>query len=235
MALLLPGMKLNRWREKWKIYFKTASLVLLVIISIVLAVQRNLSQVRGFDWQHMADYLEHRILVQQGQSWWMAVNRIYTLGDWKPAEAFSYVFINPLSQDGGNRVVQYLMYRDIENDAFAQFEAGGQYTGGYPELILELFGPWLSFPVAYLLSLLIMGLLYLFVDQISQGRFLGPIAFSFCFKPMYSILVGASLNFLTWRFPLKIIIMIAVIEFERRYHKNRKLFQNAYIPNDKIR
>jgi len=179
-------------------------------------LQPENSHTRKYLQNRLKQFLKYRILIAQGQSWWTATDRIFTKNDWKPKEAFEYIFLNPIGKKNGNTAAQYLMYRDVGSDALRILKMGAIYSVGFPENLLELSGKFLIYPVVLVLSVISAGLLYLFFREILKGHYLSVITVAFVMKPFITVYLGGPINLLTWRYAVKIILMIAALWYTHK-------------------
>src|SRR5262249_41893289 len=84
--------------------FIAAACALLVIV----AISYSYLIVRGFEGDQLLAKLTQRLLVQQGEMWWMTYERILLRGDWDVALAFNRLFIDPFDP-ARNSTMQFLM------------------------------------------------------------------------------------------------------------------------------
>ena len=95
-------------------------------------------------------------------------------------------------------------------------DTGGAYSGGFPEVFFELFGPVTAFPVLFVTGWVIATLYLVFMRAILQRRY---VRSALCWYVLYAFVIlvfGGMLNFLVnWKFWLKAGTLVAWILFER--------------------
>ncbi len=180
----------------------------------------NIVNVRGYD--DPGELFAQRTLVQPVQLWF---NTWTGLGD-RVDDSFnpwSAAFVNPVDATR-NTSIQVLMIKNL-GDARAEelIEQGTQFAGGYPEILFELFGPWLALPIALVFGCITALLMQTVVSSVYLGRFLTAffgIYVCFGFNLLY---IGGMLNFLVvWTFGAKILAFVAAYYLERRMHRRRR-------------
>ena len=130
-------------------------------------------------------------------------------------EAFAFIFdANKVFE--GNRSIRFLMNQNLSNERALFLEKiHNQFGGGYPEILIELFGIWGMWPAiilfAYITGLLIRKLIFSLRDQ----YFLSSFFIIYVFYAFFNFYVGGMLNFLiAWTFWLKFLAMVLALKFE---------------------
>jgi len=172
----------------------------------------------GFRRREVEDRLAQRIAVKQSQLWWSADRRVRKRGRWNSAEAFSGVFTNPPFGKHGNTALRYLMYRDIGRSRTRYcIKHGYLYTGAYPTILLELFGPVFSYPAGFICSLVFAMLLYWLCRAIIRHHYLTVFFGAFVFQPVMFMLIGGNMYFvMKWQFAVKVCLVIFAVLCDTR-------------------
>lgn len=212
---------LRLMKSKFSIW--VIGLFLLLTISGVL--YNSMVNVRAYDFP--LEMLIQRILIQPAELWWDSWYRIFHQDDFTPGFAWYLMFEDPFD-DERNTGIQYLMVKSLGFDlAESILIQGAQYAGGYPEVLLELFG-WGSVPVAFIFAVVTALLIRKVNVSVCQGQFLTAILSVYVYYGFTLLYVGGMLNFLlVFSFWLKIVALIIVSYLEgeicRRYTdtKNR--------------
>ena len=177
-------------------------------IAIVLAMMfNNFFNVR-YDPDKAPEAIFQRTLVQPSELYFVTWQRMAggELGD--SSLAWELMFGNPLDATR-NTGIQYLMVNALgENRAMEILDAQAQYAGGYPEVLIELFGvPY--FFVALLLMAGMTGFMYrLAVMSAANGRFLSAFLSVYLLFGFNTFYIGGMLNFLL---PVTFWVKIAVL------------------------
>jgi len=174
---------------------------------------------RSWDPEEARARLIQRVLVKQGQIWWSTNKRVCEQGHWDSAEAFSRVFTNPFFGTGGNTSLQYLMYKEIGARKLLYHMKGGYlYTGAYPAILLELFGPYLSYFAAFLIASIFAILLYMFFRAVVQQHFLSVFFIAFVMHPFLFCHLGGKLYFLmNWKYGVKVALLFFALLYDNRH------------------
>ena len=196
---------------KSKFSILVMSLALFMIISGVL--YNSMVNVRAYDFP--LEMLIQRVLVQPAELWWDSWYRIFEQGEFTPDLAWHLMFEDPFDAER-NTGIQYLMVKSLGFDeAEAILIQGAQYAGGYPEVLIELFG-WGSGPVAFMFAFVTAFLIRKVNLSVCQGQFLTAIFSVYVYYGFTLLYVGGMLNFLlVVSFWLKILVLIIVSTIER--------------------
>lgn len=187
---------------------------LAVAAMIVFAVSRSLVFYGVSEEAAAREYLTQRVLVHQGDLWWGTYERIFVLGQYAPYHAVQGVFIDPIAPDR-NTTTPYLMQLEIGQAAYRIIEQGSAYSGGFPEIAFELFGPFVAFLMIFAMSLLTGRLLLLLMEGIYLRQ---PVRVFLTFYVLYAFLLfhaSGMLNFLlNWKFWLKVLALVVWLLLE---------------------
>ena len=117
--------------------------------------------------------------------------------------------------------MQMLMMKNLGYDRTSELlNMGQQYTGGYPEVLFELFGPWLALPAALLLNIPTAILLRICVVAVCEQRLMTAFMALYVFFGFSLLYIGGMLNFLVvWTFWAKVAILFVAYIVERRNYK----------------
>lgn len=150
----------------------------------VAALAYSYTFVRGFEGDTLAFKLTQRLLVQQGEMWWMTYARVFLHGDWNGGLAAYKLFIDPFDPSR-NSTMQFLMELGLPLErAHYILGLGSSYTGGWPEAFFELGGPLGGFALVALSAIVFSEFMFLTTRCIVQERFatcffLVPILYAF--------------------------------------------------------
>ena len=178
---------------------------LLTIGMIAYALYVSLVITRQFGSEGALLAFEHRVLVQQGEMFVATYDRVVQDGVVDPAKTADALFVHPVAEPGRNSTIPYLMVAEVGAAAFPMIDLGLSYSGGFPEIFFELFGPWLAFVVLALVGALLGGLLYLLLGAILERRFLSVFFIFYVTYPFLLMCLSGMLNsFVNWKFPIKV-------------------------------
>lgn len=196
-----------------------------VVVFVAIATYRSLLYTRGLSGDAAAQNLIHRVFVQPAELWWGTYERIFLLGQEDRSQAFSAVFIDPVASPERNSTIPYLMTLEIGDRAYAILEANSNYTGGYPEILFELFGPIVAYLMAGVMGGIVAILLLNLAKAITDERFISAFLIFYVLYPFYFFPVMGMLNFLVnWKFWLKVTAMVSwlLLEQRRQFLRNRQ-------------
>lgn len=164
----------------------------------------------------VSGYLRQRLLVIQGDLWWLTYERIFLKGEFDPARTFTRIFVDPvLPILERNSTIPYLMERAIGERAYPILSEGSQYTGGFPEIFFELFGKVLAFPMIALSAIILGWFTYKLVEAVLLQR---AVRTFLVFYASYSLILlpaTGMLNFLVnWKFWFKVAVLVGWLIFE---------------------
>ncbi len=185
-------------------------------VFIVVGVFQSLVVTRGFGTDFAAAALQQRTLVETGEMWFAAHERIFVEGGGDPREAREFVFNSPLVPSVRNTSIPYLMWLEAGDYAVTILDAGSGYGGGFPDIAFYLAGArggWLLLAAMALCQAI---LLVLFCRAVVARQ---PILVFLVFYVLYAFLnfnIGAMLNFLVaWTFWVKVAALLGWIVVER--------------------
>lgn len=209
----------TRPSHRWRLFI----LIALFAAMFYTAIYNYYFRTKSWDPDYVAHHITHRMFVQQGQIWWTTAERIFGLDLWAPGEAFYHVFLKPLYSEGGNPSIRYLMYKDIGSKAFIQFKAGSTYSGAYPAVLFELFGIPGAYAASFLFSLIMAGLLFLFLRAVVLSHYSSVFFTAFVFKPFLTLQLTGNFDFFTnWHFWVKVSLMAAALLMDNKIVYYRK-------------
>lgn len=190
------------------------STLVVALVGIAGLLLNSVIYVRAYD-DPLAFFAE-RILVQPVELWWATWHDLAV--DARPDSTMIWeaLFGNPIDPTR-NTSIQMLMVKYLGWERATQLlEMGQQYAGGYPEVLFDLFGPWLALPVALLFSIPTALLLRLIVISTCEGRILTAVMALYVYFGFSLLYVGGMLNFLAvWTFWVKVCLLALVYWLER--------------------
>lgn len=196
--------------------FWIAGIALLLLI--VVAVTYSYTVVRKFEGGQLLSKLSQRILVQQGEMWWMTYERVFVQGQWNGGFAAYKLFVEPF-EPTRNSTMQLLMELGLPLErAHFILRAGSAYTGGWPEVWFELGGPIGGFVLVALSAFLFSEFMFLITRCIIEERF----ATCFFLTPLLyalSITVAAGMvnSFVQVTLVIKAAAALVVLVVENRW------------------
>jgi hypothetical protein len=189
-----------------------------LVVLIVNAVVYSYIVVRG---EGLLTKLSQRVLVQQGEMWWITYDRVFLHGDWNSAHAAYKLFVNPFDPSR-NSTMQFLMEQALPlQRAHHIIAQGSAYTGGWPEVFFELGGPIGGFFLVALAAIIFSEFMYLLTRCVVQERFvtcvfLTPILFALSI----TIVSGMVNSFIQVTFLIKVTVALLVYVAEDRWRAN---------------
>jgi hypothetical protein len=189
-----------------------------LVVLVAAAVFYSYAVVRGFQGTELLAKLSQRILVQQGEMWWMTYERVFVQGNWDGDFAAYKLFVDPFDPTR-NSTMQLLMELGLPLErAHFILGAGSAYTGGWPEVCFELGGPIGGFVLAALSAILFSEFMFLLTRCIAQERFatcffLTPILFALAI----GVVAGMVNSFIQVTFMVKAIAALVVYVAEDRW------------------
>src|SRR5262249_34592869 len=138
---------------------------------IIAAVLYSYVAVRGVHDPDVQSKISQRVLVQQGEMWWMTYDRVFVHRDWNGLNAAIKLFVSPFDPKR-NSTMQFLMESALPlGRAHEILSAGSAYTGGWPEVFFELGGPLGGFGLVCIASIVYSEFMYLLARCILQERY----------------------------------------------------------------
>jgi hypothetical protein len=199
-------------------YLAAAGVVLLVLIAI--AVTYSYVVVRG-EGGEILSKLSQRILVQQGEMWWMTYKRVFLYDEWNSGQAAYKLFVDPFDP-ARNSTMQFLMELALPlQRAHHIIAQGSAYTGGWPEVFFELGGPIGGFALVALSAIIFSEFMFLMTRCIIQERFvtcffLTPIMFALSI----TIVSGMVNSFIQMTFLVKVAVALVAYITEDKWRSN---------------
>lgn len=222
------GEMLSRKILRW---LAAAAVPLSVLIAA--AVVYSYVVVRGEGGELLAK-LSQRILVQQGEMWWMTFERVFLRGDWDGMLAAYKLFVDPFDPSR-NSTMQFLMEQALPVvRAHFIIAQGSAYTGGWPEVFFELGGPVGGFVLVALSAIVFSEFMFLMTRCIVQERFatcffLTPILFA-----LSIMMVSGMVNsYIQLTFLIKVAIALVVYITEDKWRSNLFLSPSISGPEKK--
>jgi Family of unknown function (DUF6418) len=197
---------------------RTGRVIMLSLLGSAVAglVLNSVINVREYD--DPLRLIMQRTMVQPVELWWMTWKDIGVGSHPGPAAMWNSLFVNPIDP-ARNTSIQALMLINVGDDRTRELLAmGQQYAGGYPEVLFELFGPYLALPVAAAFGLVTALLLRLVVTATCQGRAFTALLALYVYFGFSLLYIGGMLNFLlAWTFWLKLLALAVACAIERPY------------------
>jgi hypothetical protein len=190
---------------------------------IVAAIAYSYVVVRGFEGAQLYEKLSQRVLVQQGEMWWITYERLFLRDDWNGAHAAYKLFIDPYDPSR-NSTMQLLMESALPLPrAHVILDAGSAYTGGWPEVCFELGGPLGGFVLVAISALVFAEFMFLLARCIVEGRFATCL---FLTPVLYALLInlvsGMVNSFIQLAFAFKIVTALLVYTAEEQWRSDRR-------------
>jgi hypothetical protein len=185
---------------------------------VIVAVAYSYLVVRGFEGAELLSKLSQRILVQQGEMWWMTYERVFVQGDWNGSVAAYKLFVEPFNPSR-NSTMHYLMELGLPIErAHFIIGHGSAYAGGWPEVLFELGGPTGGFVLTALSAIIFSKFMFLVVRCIVQERFvtcffLTPVLYALSIY----IVAGMVNSFIQVTFAIKLAVALVVYVTEDRW------------------
>lgn len=195
----------------WTLMFLLAS----GVIGLAALIVHSVVNVRDYD--DPMNQLIQRVLVQPVELWWVTWRELGTVYQMPFAQVWELLFSNPIDADR-NTSIQMLMVKNVGYERARELlNMGQQYTGGYPEVLFELLGPWFALPAALVLIVPSVLILRLTVVAVCEDRLLTAFMALYVYFGFSLLFIGGMLNFLTvWSFWAKIAALAFVYVLEQR-------------------
>jgi hypothetical protein len=196
-------------------YFAVGGVALAVLV--VTAVVYSYVVVRGEGADLLAK-LSQRILVQQGEMWWMTYKRVFLEGNWDGSFAAYKLFVDPFDPLR-NSTMQFLMESALPlARAHRILGEGSAYSGGWPEVLFELGGPIGGFVLVALSAIVFSEFMFLMTRCIVQERY---VTCCFLTPLLYAVsvnLVSGMVNsFIQMTFLIKVVAALVAYVVEDRW------------------
>jgi hypothetical protein len=190
-------------------------------VLIIGAVAYSYTVVRGFEGAELFTKLSQRILVQQGEMWWMTYERVFLQAHWNGTHAAYKLFVDPYDPHR-NSTMQFLMEAALPHTrAHFILDQGSAYTGGWPEVLFELGGPIGGFVLVAVSAVIFSEFMFLLARCLVQER----LATCFFLTPiLYAVLIciasGMVNSFIQLTFLLKVAMALLVYVAEERWRSD---------------
>jgi hypothetical protein len=207
---------------------------LAVLLGVILL--NNYFNVRYAEYQGAAEQaLFQRIFVQQAQLYIVTWERVASGELLDSGLALDLMFGNAIDPSR-NTGIQYLMVATLGEDRATEIlEANAQYAGGYPEVLIELFGLALSL-VPMIVAAVCLAILHrLVLIATCYGRVLTLFMSGYILFTVNLLYIGGMLNFLinpTLWLKVAVLAVILVVEPQllRRPSSSRQAPAPEYYP-----
>jgi Family of unknown function (DUF6418) len=206
-------------------YLSIAGAALGVLTAI--AVIYSYIVVRGEGGQLLSK-LTQRILVQQGEMWWMTYERVFLHDNWDSSFAAYKLFVDPFDPSR-NSTMQFLMELGLPLErAHYILALGSSYTGGWPEVLFELGGPIGGFILVALSAIAFSEFMFLMTRCIVQERFVTCFFLTPILYAMSIMIVSGMLNsFIQMTFLIKVVVAVVVYVIEDKWRASVFVFSHA--------
>ena len=197
-----------------RLWLPALGFVLLVGVALIYSY----AVVRGSETVAIHTKLVQRILVQQGEMWWMTYERVFLRNDWNGDHAFFKLFVNPFNPNR-NSTMQFLMEIGLPLER-AQFiiAQGSAYTGGWPEVLFELGGPAGGFCLVAISAILFSEFIFLLTRCLVEERYITCFFLTPIFYALSIFLVSGMVNsFIQLTFMIKIAAAVFAYVLEDRW------------------
>ncbi|MCA1501860.1 DUF6418 domain-containing protein [Bradyrhizobium sp. NBAIM14] len=197
-----------------RVWLPALGFVLLVGVALIYSY----AVVRGSETVAIQTKLVQRILVQQGEMWWMTYERVFLRNDWNGDYAFFKLFVDPFSPNR-NSTMQFLMEMGLPLER-AQFiiAQGSAYTGGWPEVLFELGGPAGGFCLVAISAILFSEFMFLLTRCLVEERYVTCFFLTPIFYALSIFLVSGMVNsFIQLTFMIKIAAAVFAYVLEDRW------------------
>lgn len=189
------------------------------------------------DYSDPVFQMTQRALVQPVQLWASTWNDVDFRHSFMPSfSVFDQVFFHPLSTEG-NTTIQYLMGKELGYFRAAELISyGQQYAGGYPEILFEIFGPWLAVPAMFLLGMATAFLLRLGTVALSRGTLLTALLSVYVYYGFTLTYIGGFLSFfIAISYIAKVFALLMAMVLEARFVARLKQRHSQHRPERQAR
>lgn len=197
-----------------RVWLPALAFVLLVGVALIYSY----AVVRGSETVAIQTKLVQRILVQQGEMWWMTYERVFLRNDWNGDHAFFKLFVDPFNPNR-NSTMQFLMEIGLPLER-AQFiiAQGSAYTGGWPEVLFELGGPAGGFCLVAISAILFSEFMFLLTRCLVEERYVTCFFLTPIFYALSIFLVSGMVNsFIQLTLMIKIAAAVFAYVLEDRW------------------
>jgi hypothetical protein len=229
LVIPIGAALLDRRGYAQRALFSKALLRNVLIVSVVLcclivaAIAYSYTVVRGFEGMQLYAKLVQRVLVQQGEMWWMTYERVFLRDDWNGAHAAYKLFVDPYDPSR-NSTMQLLMESSLPLPrAHVLLDAGTSYAGGWPEVLFELGGVSGGFVLVAISAFIFAEFMFLLARCIVEERFASCL---FLTPILYALLInlvsGMVNSFIQLVFVFKIAMALLVYITEEQWRSGRR-------------
>jgi hypothetical protein len=239
-------------RDAWRALFSSRVVIPVVgaLSAVTLAglVINSYYDVRGYT--DPLYQITQRVFVQPVQLWdttWAELdyNKVLVFR----SDVAEFLFVNPI-EPRSNTTIQYLMVKELGYFRVVDLTIiGQQYAGGYPEILFELFGGWLTVPILFLYGTVAALLARMSTIALSHGRLITSFMAVYVYFGFTLTYIGGMLNFLaagTFAIKIAMLIIASFIEgpmLERLAASGgrapaarmRRRFRPAAMPRESVR
>jgi hypothetical protein len=174
--------------------------------------------VRGSELAIVESKLVQRILVQQGEMWWMTYERVFLHNDWDSNLSAFKLFVAPFNPNR-NSTMQFLMELGLPLErAHFILQQGAAYTGGWPEVLFELGGPVEGFCLVVVSAVLFSEFMFLLTRCLVEERYVTCFFLTPIFYAVSIFLVSGMVNsVIQFTFFIKIAAAVFAYVLEDRW------------------
>ncbi|MCA1550140.1 hypothetical protein I6F36_25245 [Bradyrhizobium sp. BRP19] len=189
-----------------------------VALLVALALIYSYVVVRASDLGVLEAKLVQRVLVQQGEMWWMTYERVFLRNDWDSARAIFKLFVAPFDPNR-NTTLPFLMEIGLPLErAHFILQQGAAYTGGWPEVVFELGGPVEGFCLVAVSAILFSEFMFLLTRCLVEERY---VTCFFLIPIFYAISIflvsGMANSFIQLTFMVKLAAAVFAYVLEDRW------------------
>lgn len=189
------------------------------------AMYRSLVFARSLVGSDAVENVGHRVLVLQGGMWTATYERVFENGVVDPAGTYRRLFVQPIWDPGRNSTVPHLMELEIGDKVWPILEIGSTYSGGYPEILFELLGSPGGFIAVFLAALVMASMLRAVLRALIEQRYVRVVLlFWLTYLTMLFHFGGMMNSFSSWKFPVKVGIVVFWLVYESGRRRLRPLF-----------
>lgn len=188
---------------------------------------------RGKSIIEAKDDVIERIFVQQNELFSHAFHRLFILKHYNFEEAIYNIFINKSHLPGTNTSLHYIMYQELPYNNYMNVHQ--QYTGAFPQIIIEMFGVYGSYVILSIVYLIMSFLLIIFYKAILKKHYMTLVFAAFVVQPFIIFTLSGKMIFLVqYKYYLKVLLLIISILFEGNLYKyiNLKNKKNNPVKNN---
>lgn len=194
--------------------FAVGATAFMAAAAIGMLLFNSFYNVRGY--RNADEQFQQRSLVQPIELWATAIERLEQRGGAPSSSTWYDTFVNPIDPTR-NTTIQALMIQDLGySRAYELLDAGQQYAGGYPEILLELVGYWPGLVFALAFAIVSAWLLRLSVVCLCRGYLLTSAMAIYVYFGTSLLYIGGMLNFiLVASYWIKIAVLVLLFFFEK--------------------